>query len=159
MSVKSKYHFAFISLCILVLIIYPLWLLPSTLTRRFLLFTFFIILIFFSSYIFKKIFNIEEHKENKDKLYKDKHFMILLLFCALFFLLQIPAMNFPIMFLSDESYHITRGSWLIEPFENLGDNMLNISFLNIARFLFLFIIIIFSPRILNHKQLLIRCPI
>jgi len=153
MFIKSKYRFAFISLCILALIIYPLWLLPSTLTRRFMLFTFFIILIFFSSYIFKKIFNIEEHKENKDKLYKDKHFMILLLFCALFFLLQIPAMNFPIMFLSDESYHITRGSWLIEPFESLGDNMLNISFLNIARFLFLFIIIIFSVIYLKWNKL------
>jgi len=153
MFIKSKYHFVFISLCIFALIIYPLWLLPSTLIKRFLLFTFFIILIFFSSYIFKRIFNIESKKKESHHHFKDKYFIILLIFSALFLLLQIPAMNFPIMFLSDESYHIARGSWLIEPFEGLGNNMLNISFLNIARFLLLFIFLIFLIIYLKWNKL------
>ncbi len=61
--------------------------------------------------------------ENKVSFVKDKYLKILLWIGLVYFLVQIPFLSQDLPPLSDESFHISRGVWLIEPLVAFANNL------------------------------------
>jgi len=140
---RFRYSILFILLWIFCLILYPSWLLPSSLIIRFILFASLISITLIGAFLLKTKFFPKTTKEVKLKeIFKDKYFLILLIACLIFILLHIPLMKLPIT-TGDEGYHISRGIWLIEPLNKISENFLHLSIFTIARILFIFIIVVF----------------
>ena len=111
MVLSIKLSILFVLLWIIVLIIYPSWLLIPQFSLRFFIFIVFI-LISLTSYLgIKKWFDYEI---NIKKPEFSKHTIILSILSFIYLILQIKFLGLPLT-TGDEGYHISRGIWLIQP--------------------------------------------
>lgn len=144
----NRYSLYFILLWIFALIIYPLWLPFSTTEIRLAVFLLLIILVILSSKLVLKWIKNRKEDERKFNI-KDKFMRIFILASFIFFILEIPLMAMDLPPLSDESFHIARGLWLVEPLISAFSNA-GIDFFMAFRILFMlavFSLFMFKDRI------------
>ena len=95
------------------LLIYPIWLAFSSFTTRLIVYIGLLVLAGAAGYLLHRW--TSGFPEQKNYFIKDKYWKILLWVGFAYFLIQIPFLTQDLPPLSDESFHISRGVWLIEP--------------------------------------------
>ncbi|MDO8628227.1 MAG: glycosyltransferase family 39 protein [Nanoarchaeota archaeon] len=119
MKPSPQYYLPFILVWVYGLLIYPVWLaIPST--YRLITYLGLLIIILIAGkflYQWTTTFTPTPPKEKKDK-----YWWALLGIGIIYFFLNLPFLAQDLPPLSDESFHISRGTWLIEPFLNIAQN-------------------------------------
>ena len=119
MQPAPRHYLPFIVVWIYGLLIYPVWLAIPT-SYRLITFIALLVIILIAGkllYQWTKKFPSAKPKEKKDK-----YWWLLLGTGIIYFFLNLPFLTQNLPPLSDESFHISRGTWLIEPFMNIAQN-------------------------------------
>ncbi|MDO8555680.1 MAG: glycosyltransferase family 39 protein [Nanoarchaeota archaeon] len=124
MTPKTLYYL-FLTLWIYGLILYPVWLPFENISTRIIIFTLLLIITILGAYYLrrwtKQLPTITEKKEN------DPYLKVFLIISIIYFLIQLPLLAQDLPPLSDESFHISRGIWLVEPATTIAQHF-NINF-------------------------------